>query len=260
MKRIKKLLIAILCLMVICLPLNVFAEDVPADVTTTVADNEVIPEEDAPVVEVPEETPEETPENNGGFNWEEVKNTVGSKVEAWVIANAEEIGVALTVISFIIDNRREKKKMKKDMSVMNNNAITIAKEGSAHMTASETAINNAANAVLAFESRISEIIEKYGEAAEAKKILEVEIIEIKEYCKVLAESNQEFADEFAELLALANIPNYKKEEMGARHRARSLAIKEAAEHAAHVADELLVKEEVKEDGRKEETTNTGDEA
>lgn len=256
MKRIIKLLIAILCLMVICLPLNVYAEDVPADVTTAVADNEVIPEEDAPVAEAPEEILED----KGGFNWQEVKDTIGSKIEVWVIANAEEIGVVLTVISFIIDNRREKKKMKKDMSVMNNNAITIAKEGSAHMTASEEAINNAAYAVLKFESSITDIINKYGETAKAKKILEAEIIELKEFCKVLAESNQEFADEFAELLALANIPNYKKEEMGARHRARSLAIKEAAEHAAHVADELLVKEEVKEDGRKEETTNTGDEA
>lgn len=256
MKRITKLLIAILCLMVICLPLNVFAEDIPADVTITVADNEVIPEEDVPAAE----TPEDVPEDKRGFNWEDVKNTVGSKVEAWVIANAEEIGVALTVISFIIDNRREKKKIKKDMSVMNNNAITIAKEGSAHMTASEIAINNAAAAVLAFEKRITEIIEKYGEAAEAKKILEVEIVEIKEYCKVLAESNQEFANEFAELLSLANIPNYKKEEMGARHRARSLAIKEASDHAAHVAEKLLAKEEVKKDEREEEADNTGDEA
>ena len=51
--------------------------------------------------------------------------------------------------------------------------------------------------------------------------------------------------------ALANIPNYKKEEIGARHQAHVNAILEAEAHAEHVADALVAVEEVKENDGEE---------
>jgi hypothetical protein len=45
--------------------------------------------------------------------------------------------------------------------------------------------------------------------------------------KLSKDANVEFANELAELLTLANIPNFKKEEIGARHLAAVKAIAEA---------------------------------
>lgn len=58
-----------------------------------------------------------------------------------------------------------------------------------------------------------------------------------------SKSNLEFADELGELLALANIPNYKKEEIGARHVAAKREILDA--EAAIVTSTIT--EEAKED-------------
>jgi hypothetical protein len=55
-------------------------------------------------------------------------------------------------------------------------------------------------------------------------------------------ANLEFADELAELLGLANIPNYVKEQIGARHVAAKKNIIEAEKKAEAL---LTAPEEVK---------------
>mgnify|MGYP002514089081 CR=1 FL=1 len=78
-----------------------------------------------------------------------------------------------------------------------------------------------------------------------KWLSEKEFVELKNYLKTSTDANIEFANELAELLGLANIPNHKKEEIGARHLEHVKAILEAEKKAEAAA--VVSTEEVKED-------------
>jgi sulfopyruvate decarboxylase TPP-binding subunit len=107
-------------------------------------------------------------------------------------------------------------------------------------------MQNASGAVTGFETKIVALLEAFKTTAEDKLRLENELVEIKNYLKTATDANVELGNEIAELLGLANIPNYKKEEMGARHLAVLKAIIEAekkAEAAAMVANTGEVKED-----------------
>jgi hypothetical protein len=246
MKKTTKILV-FLCMFVILLcPLSVFAEDtvdVPTSEETTTTTPEVVPE--TPTETTTEtETPAE--DKSKDFDWGEVKDTVSGFIVSWVQPHLEEISVVIAMLGFIVDNRREKKKMKKVTTTLNNNAIAIADECSKAMENALSTINAASEKVLNYEERIAELLASAKNNAEDRKKLETEIVELKEYLAVSTKANIEFANELAELLALANIPNYKKEEIGARHMQHLNAILEAEAHAEHVADALVVVEEVKE--------------
>ena len=239
MKRTKKLLVFLCMFAILLCPLSVYAEDTVEDVPTedtTTTTPEVVPVEDT--------TP--TEETSDTFSWGEVKDTISGFIVSWVTPNIEEISVVIAILGFIVDNRREKKKMNKVTTTLNNNAITIANECSNAMENALSTINAASEKVLNYEERIAELLASAKNNAEDRKKLEVEIVELKEFLAVSTRANVEFANELAELLALANIPNYKKEEIGARHMKHLNALLEAEAHAEHVADALVVVEEVKE--------------
>lgn len=239
MKRTKKLLVFLCMFAILLCPLSVYAEDTVEDVPTedtTTTTPEVVPTEDT--------TP--TEEASDTFSWGEVKDTISGFIVSWVTPNIEEISVVIAILGFIVDNRREKKKMNKVTTTLNNNAITIANECSNAMENALSTINAASEKVLNYEERIAELLASAKNNAEDRKKLEVEIVELKEFLAVSTKANVEFANELAELLALANIPNYKKEEIGARHMKHMNALLEAEAHAEHVADALVVVEEVKE--------------
>lgn len=239
MKRTKKLLVFLCMFAILLCPLSVYAEDTVEDVPTedtTTTTPEVVPTEDT--------TP--TEETSDTFSWGEVKDTISGFIVSWVTPNIEEISVVIAILGFIVDNRREKKKMNKVTTTLNNNAITIANECSNAMENALSTINAASEKVLNYEERIAELLASAKNNAEDRKKLEVEIVELKEFLAVSTKANVEFANELAELLALANIPNYKKEEIGARHMKHLNALLEAEAHAEHVADALVVVEEVKE--------------
>ena len=239
MKRTKKLLVFLCMFAILLCPLSVYAEDTVEDVPTedtTTTTPEVVPTEDT--------TP--TEETSDTFSWGEVKDTISGFIVSWVTPNIEEISVVIAILGFIVDNRREKKKMNKVTTTLNNNAITIANECSNAMENALSTINAASEKVLNYEERIAELLASAKNNAEDRKKLEVEIVELKEFLAVSTRANVEFANELAELLALANIPNYKKEEIGARHMKHLNALLEAEAHAEHVADALVVVEEVRE--------------
>jgi hypothetical protein len=109
---------------------------------------------------------------------------------------------------------------------MNNNAVAIAEQNAGMMSQALTGMESASLAVRGYEERIESLLEAYRTSAEDKAHLEAELSEVKAYLKTASEANVEFANELAELLGLANIPNYKKEEIGARHLAAVRAIRE----------------------------------
>ena len=230
----KKLFTLILCLtMLFLVPLSVSAEE-NAPETEMPTEGEILPPADT--------TTEEEPD------WDEVKDTVSGTIKAWIIPHIEEISVILTLIASCFYNVRKHKLLNNSIGILNNNAITVAKESSNFMSQALTNIENTSGAVTNYDARIVALLDAYKTTAEDKLRLEKELVEIKNYLKINADANVEFANELAELLGLSNIPNYKKEEIGARHLTAVNAIIEA-EAKAEVA--MAENEEVNTDAGEE---------
>lgn len=240
----KKIFAFILCVLLICAtPLIAFAEEGETPTTET----EVVEEENSTTTEEtvtegeilpPAETPNE--ETEAEPNWEEVKETISDKIVNWVLPHIEEIAVVITLFLNVIYNIRRNKALDKSVGTLNNNAITIAKN-------SADAMDKASGAVTGYQANIVALLEAFKTTAEDKQRLEAELVEIKNYLHTATKSNLEFADELAELLGLANIPNYKKEEIGSRHIAAKRAIIDAEEKAEAAALLPTSTEEVKKD-------------
>lgn len=275
----KKIIAFILCLMVVCVPLTVSAESdetegavvgevIESDITTpgeetpTDGENsggedyengdafegetpEETPEEKPPVVETP---PVETPPVETPPTFEEEVEMVTEQIVVWLTANMEEIGVVITLIGYGIVLFTRIKTLIKSTGTINNNAITISKASSDAIAQALANIENTSGVVSAYDARITALLEAFKTTAEDKLRLEAELVEIKNYLKTSSQSNLEFADELAELLLLANIPNFKKDELGARHVAakREIVNAEAKAEAMMVSMMPTTTEEVKE--------------
>lgn len=209
----KKIFALILCLIMLAVPISAFAEEAPAQTET-------------------------------GTDWNEIKDTVSGAIVEWVEPNIEEIGVIITLLGYGIMLFKKFGSVLKNMGTMNNNTITISKENAAFMAQAMASINDASGAVTGYDARIAALLDAFQKTAESEKKLENELVEIKNYLKISADANLEFSNELAELLGLANIPNYVKEEIGARHVAAKNSIIEAGKKAEAL---LVAPEEVKED-------------
>lgn len=223
----KRIFAVILCLMLVCAtPLVTFAEGEEAIVNETelVEDITATEEETAAEEEI---TASEEASDEEGRDWDDVKTTISGTIKKWIEPNLEEISVIVTLILSCFYQMRKHKLLNKSMGTLNNNAITVAKESSNFMSQALSNIENATGAVTGYDERIVALLEAYKTTAEDKERLERELVEIKNYLKTSTQANVEFANELADLLALANIPNFKKEELGARHLAAVNAIIEA---------------------------------
>jgi hypothetical protein len=156
----------------------------------------------------------------------ELSLLLSEKFESWVVPNIEEISVIITLVGTLFYQLRKNKLLSKSIGTMNNNAVAIAEQNAGMMSQALTGMESASLAVRGYEERIESLLEAYRTSAEDKARLEAELSEVKAYLKTASEANVEFANELAELLGLANIPNYKKEEIGARHLAAVRAIRE----------------------------------
>ena len=267
----KKILAFILCLMLLCaVPLFSFAEgyevgdayegEVAGDKSNleaeTPAEEEILPPEVVPeeTPEVIPETPsEEAPEENEKSEFDDIQDTISGAIKAWIEPHLEEISVIVTLIGYGIMVFKKMKTVNKSIGTSNNNMITIAEKNANFIADACANIENASGAVTAYNTMITRLLDAYQDKAEKEAMLEKELVEIKNFLKTSTQANVEFANELADLLALANIPNYKKEELGARHLAAVKALVEAEEKAeaeAAAAATLLLPantEEVKED-------------
>lgn len=236
----KKFLTFILCaLLLIALPLSVYAEgETTVTATeTTVTATETAVETTESVIPAP--TPSETPEETAPDADSDTMNLISVKFEEWVLPNLEEISVVITLILTAFYNMRKHKLLNKSIGTMNNNTITIAENSSNMMSQALNNISSTATIVTQYDARIAAMLEAHKATAEDKERLEKELAEMKKYLKTAAEANLEFSNELAELLNLANIPNFKKEEIGARHLAAANSIKAMEEEALSVVKETF---------------------
>lgn len=218
----KKIFALILCLMLIAVPISAYAEGETEEINT----------EDI----LPEEGPAPAPTEEKGTDWNEIKDTISGAFVEWIEPNLEEISVVVALIGYGIANFKKLTNVLKSLGIMNNNTITISKENATLMEQAMASIEAASNTVLAWDEKIAQILVAYQQTAEDNQRLEKELVEIKNYLKISAEANIAFSNELADLIALANIPNYKKDELGSAHVMQVKAIIAAMEKAVSEAD------------------------
>lgn len=225
----KRVFALILCLILLIVPLSVSAEEASENVSEEVVTEEVATE---------------------NHNWAEVKDNISVAVVNWLYDNYDKALVTLFLLMSMLYDRVRDKKNRKDIGTLNNNAITIASDGKQFMGNALSEMQNVSGAVIQYDERITALLAAYQQSAEDRQRLEAKLVEIENYLKINADANIEFANELAELLGLANIPNYKKEELGARHVESVKAILDAVVKAKVLT--LPPPEEVKEDAGEEE--------
>lgn len=196
----KKILVIMMCVIVLCtLPVVAFAEDV--DVVT--------------------EAPTETADSN--------ELSVDTIVE-YVQAHIEEVSVIATLILTIFYNMRKHGLLNKSITTLNNNSVAVAEN-------SKLSITEVGAVVTAYKEEMIKALDEIRRNDEDRTRLEENLDEVAKYLKATRLANIELANEVAELLILANIPNSKKDELYARHLAAVNAITEAMS-IAEVTEEV----------------------
>ena len=186
-----KKIIAFVCtiLLVCVMPLSVFAEGESVAVVETDAEAvTTAPAEKETAAKV---------ENTDDKAMPEITTEI---IVNWVKSHFEEISVIFSLIVAGFYSILKHKQLNRSISATNQNAIVVSEN-------SESAIRNAL-----------EMMSNYKKVNdEEKKKLEQTLNEAMTYIKASKLANIEFANELAELLTLANIPNSKKDELYSRH-------------------------------------------
>lgn len=196
----KKIFAILLCAFMICtLSVSALAEDTNSvEVDSSSPTEEIVTES---VFEGVETTPELTTE----------------MIVGWVTENYEEITVILAVIAAALLIVQRITMVIKSISTCNNNAVVIAEDSKALTQAALNQVNTYKDA---FEKLLLEV----RQTDEEKRNLATALANVEGFLKNAKLANVELANEVAELLVLANIPNSKKEELYSRHRAAVEAI------------------------------------
>jgi hypothetical protein len=192
-------------MLIFALPVVAFAEGEPID--------EIVQEE---VVEDNSTTTEENA-TEGENSASEV--LLSETIKEWILSHIEEIVVVIFNAALAIFYKKYYTKSNLSMGTINNNAVAIAKNSSTAIDEARISMERMAEKVLGYDTKITELLTAFSVTAEEKQKLEEELTEVKNSLKSAKLANVEFANEFAELLCLANIPNSKKEELYSRHRA-----------------------------------------
>lgn len=149
------------------------------------------------------------------------------EIVAYVQAHLEEISVIITMIVTIIYNVRKNTKIDKSVTTLNNNAVTVATDSKEAIDKALASIAETAATVSGYKEEIASLLEEVRQNAEEKQALEKTLADVTAHLKTAKLANVEFANELAELLVLANIPNSVKDELFARHRSAVASIAEA---------------------------------
>ena len=216
----KKILAFIVCIVLICaMPLVVFAEETADDVVDT-----------TPVVEetIPETTvPDVAPTPSTDLTPEEEAQGYADIIAAWFEENSGALGIVFTIIGYGIVLFKKVKTMTASVTTMNNNAVSISENGSIIANNALAQVKDIAEVVRGYSDKMAELLAKIEKSEEDKLKLEEALSDVHTHLKTAKLANVELANEVAELLVLANIPNSKKDELYARHLAAVGAIAEA---------------------------------
>ena len=219
----KKILAFIVCtvLLICAFPLTAFAEGDPVDsIETSVEEVDTSP------------TEEENASEEEISGEEAMPGITTEDIVAYIKAHFEEISVVLTLIGTLFYNIRKHKLLNKSISATNLNAITVAEN-------SELTMKETLAIIEGYKTEFSNLLNEYRASEEEKQKLVQTLNKAMTYIKTARIANEEFANELAELLVLANIPNSKKDEFYSRHIAKIAALHaiEEAEHTEVIASD-----------------------
>ncbi len=242
MKKIIAIMVGLM--LIFAMPVLCFAEEAEAGeaADTTVTEDNSTTETETPTEE------EKTPSEDAPAVEDQLK-TITDAIAKFLEENGIDIAQIVTFITGALAVVMKIRESIKAAKVLNNNSITISKENATFMAQAQSALEGVSAIVTKYEGDINKLLEAFKVTAEEKVVLEREIVEINAQFKVLAEANIEFSNELAELLSLANIPNFKKEEIGARHAAAVNIIKDSEDKIAALTPAKT--EEVLENGGEE---------
>lgn len=222
----KKIFIVLCAIFMICaMTVVAFAEDdSSASVETSAVETESLPIESENATEgeflgteAPVETPTETP----------MVTTEG--IINWVETHLKEIALIITIIIDMLFTKRKHKSLNGSITTLNNNSVSAVENSDKITQAAFLKVEDVSLTLNQCKNEIVTLLAEIRQSDEEKKKLEATVTEVKDYLNTAKLANMELANEVAELLVLANIPNAKKEELYARHRAAVAAI-DAAEH------------------------------
>jgi hypothetical protein len=169
------------------------------------------------------------------------------KIVAYVKEHFEEIVSIITVIASAIFTIMKAGTLNKSATTMNNNAIKIAEKCAAGIKDSLLGMEGVSETVQSYKDQVVMLLAEVRKNDAERAKLEENLTEVSSYLKATRLANVELANEVAELLVLANIPNSKKDELYARHLEAVKTIAEAENEA--VAEKTEVKTD--EEGNKE---------
>ena len=218
----KRIFAILLVLMIMVTPIVASAAEVTVPEEVVEGDNSTIVEEVPTEGEISEETNEEEAPTAT-----EVVQTVTESITIWIEEHSVELGIIFTLIGYGIVLFKKLGTVIKSAGTMNNNTIKVAKNSEDFIGQAMLKMEEASSVVSSYGEKMALLLDAFHNTAEDKARLEKELLEMHKALKLAKDANVEFANELAELLALANIPNYKKEEIGARHLAAVNAIAEA---------------------------------
>lgn len=158
---------------------------------------------------------------------EESWETTADYVVGYVKEHLEEISVIITMILTVFYQARKHSVLNKSIGTLNNNAVTVAENSNNAVQMALLGITDVSSKVTDYKAVIEALLAEFRVSAEDKKKLEQTLSEVHASLKAAKLANVELANELAELLVLANIPNSKKEELYSRHLAAVGAIADA---------------------------------
>lgn len=200
----KRLLVLMLCVVLVCaMPIVAFAEDVAEDVP--------VEETNTPATEKSEEQIE--------------AELMTDKIIEYIQSRFEEISVILTLLLTLFYQVKKHASLNKSIGTLNNNAVAVAENSSSAIDKALDRMGGVSSSVVEYIGRMDALLTEVRTNEEDKKKMQEALNTAMKYVESAKEANVEFANELAELLILANIPNSKKEELYARHRAAVDAIK-----------------------------------
>ena len=153
--------------------------------------------------------------------------TLTEQILGYAKEHFEEVVVMAYICITSIYERKKQKATLNSIATVNNNAVNVATNSQLAIDSSREKMELMASVVVGYKETIEKLLSKFEESEKDKLKLEEMLAQVHNTLKASKLANMELANEVAELLVLANIPNSKKEELYARHLAAVGAIAEA---------------------------------
>jgi hypothetical protein len=147
-----------------------------------------------------------------------------AEIAAYIEHNFKEIVLIGVLILNIFFDIGKHGKLNGSIGTLNNNAIAVAENSANAIKVSSDEVKNASSEIKKYKDAVEELLDEIRKSDKEKKALESTIARVEMLLNTSKLAMIELANEVAELLVLANIPNSKKEEFYSRHRAAVNAI------------------------------------